>query len=310
MTWAYPDISLDRIILYDLYKINYSWPINGTLAGHWTLKEGMVFNLTQYKYSRRQDLRGIVYTAALVVSRPVAYALNFCRILVCVAYMRDYEHHFPLNREGCCGVKSLYLCLWGSTKDSNCSVSTALALVVLWIATLKEGRQPYARYTFRYFILLVRTTFLVSCFIFYCSWSVDSLVSAVTRLWDKWSEIGDRFPARPEIPSSSQRWTDSVVDPDRNSVDIRKYLLGYKRRQPEANHWPPTTAEVNNSWIETSTSWFLIKDTGIFTATYINYYFLLLSIYFIIFLPFFLSFFQFPFLSYFLLLSQEYNIPC
>jgi hypothetical protein len=69
MTWAYPDTSSDRIILYDLYKINYSWPINGTLAGHWTLKEGTFFNLTQYKYSRRQDLRGIVYTAALVVSK-------------------------------------------------------------------------------------------------------------------------------------------------------------------------------------------------------------------------------------------------
>uniref|UniRef100_A0A0U5A7K3 Putative ionotropic receptor n=1 Tax=Reticulitermes speratus TaxID=60591 RepID=A0A0U5A7K3_9NEOP len=68
MTWAYPDTSSDRIILHDLYKINYSWPINGTLAGHWTLKEGVVFNLTQYKYSRRQDLRGIVYTAALVVN--------------------------------------------------------------------------------------------------------------------------------------------------------------------------------------------------------------------------------------------------
>ena len=78
MTWAYPDTSSDRIILYDLYKINYSWPINGTLAGHWTLKEGTFFNLTQYKYSRRQDLRGIVYTAALVVSRPVLHPLNFC----------------------------------------------------------------------------------------------------------------------------------------------------------------------------------------------------------------------------------------
>jgi hypothetical protein len=68
MTWAYPDTSLDRIILYDLYKINYSWPVNGTLAGHWDLSGGLAFNLTQYKYYRRQDLRGIVYRAALVVS--------------------------------------------------------------------------------------------------------------------------------------------------------------------------------------------------------------------------------------------------
>jgi hypothetical protein len=68
MTWAYPEASLDRNILYDLYKINYSWPVNGTLAGHWTSKGGIIFNLTQYKYSRRKDLRGIVYKAALVVS--------------------------------------------------------------------------------------------------------------------------------------------------------------------------------------------------------------------------------------------------
>ncbi|XP_021937956.1 uncharacterized protein LOC110838736 isoform X2 [Zootermopsis nevadensis] len=68
MTWAYPDTSLDRTILYDLYKINYSWPVNGTLAGHWTSKRGIIFNLNQYKYSRRKDLRGIVYKAALVVN--------------------------------------------------------------------------------------------------------------------------------------------------------------------------------------------------------------------------------------------------
>jgi hypothetical protein len=68
MTWAYPATSLDRINLYDLYKINYSWPVNGTLAGHWTYKEGIIFSLTQYKYDRRKDLRGIVYKAALVVS--------------------------------------------------------------------------------------------------------------------------------------------------------------------------------------------------------------------------------------------------
>jgi hypothetical protein len=54
--------------LYDLYKINYSWPLNGTPAGYWAPKQGISFNLTQYKYSRRKDLRGIVYKAAIVVS--------------------------------------------------------------------------------------------------------------------------------------------------------------------------------------------------------------------------------------------------
>jgi len=95
MTWAYPDTSSDRIILYDLYKINYSWPINGTLAGHWTLKEGNFFNLTQYKYARRQDLRGVVYTAALVVSRPVILPLHFCQHFICTSCMSVYEHYFP-----------------------------------------------------------------------------------------------------------------------------------------------------------------------------------------------------------------------
>jgi hypothetical protein len=99
MTWAYPETSSERIILYDLYKINYSWPINGTLAGHWNLKEGTFFNLTQYKYSRRQDLRGIVYTAALVVSRPVLHPLNFCQHFSCRSCMSVYEHYFPLNQE-------------------------------------------------------------------------------------------------------------------------------------------------------------------------------------------------------------------
>jgi hypothetical protein len=68
MTWAYPDASLDRIILHDVYKINYSWPVNGTLAGHWTPKGGITLSLNEYKYDRRKDLRGIVYKAALVVS--------------------------------------------------------------------------------------------------------------------------------------------------------------------------------------------------------------------------------------------------
>ncbi|KAJ4446854.1 hypothetical protein ANN_13554 [Periplaneta americana] len=67
VTWVHPEPSLDQVILYDLYKINYSWPVNGTVAGHWSRYTGLEFNLTEYKYFRRQDLRGIVYRAGLVV---------------------------------------------------------------------------------------------------------------------------------------------------------------------------------------------------------------------------------------------------
>ncbi|XP_069694795.1 ionotropic receptor 75a-like [Periplaneta americana] len=68
MIWAYPEAEHNRIALYDLYKINYSWPLNGTLAGHWTSEEGLRITLTQYKYERRQDMRGIVLTAGLAVN--------------------------------------------------------------------------------------------------------------------------------------------------------------------------------------------------------------------------------------------------
>ena len=71
MTWAHPDNSSNQIIIYDLYKITYTWPINVTLAGHWSPEDGIVYNLTQYKYSRRQDMRGVQLRTGLVVSSPV-----------------------------------------------------------------------------------------------------------------------------------------------------------------------------------------------------------------------------------------------
>ncbi|PSN32160.1 hypothetical protein C0J52_22605 [Blattella germanica] len=67
MTWAYPDPDENRTIMYDLYKINYMYPINGTLAGFWDSERGIRFNLTQYKYARRQDLQGIKFTAGIAV---------------------------------------------------------------------------------------------------------------------------------------------------------------------------------------------------------------------------------------------------
>jgi hypothetical protein len=68
MTWAYPEADTNKITLHDLYKINYSWPINRTVAGHWDSDVGLNYNLTQFKYSRRQDMRGIAFTAGLAVS--------------------------------------------------------------------------------------------------------------------------------------------------------------------------------------------------------------------------------------------------
>jgi hypothetical protein len=68
MTWVYPETDLSHFTLYDLYKINYSWPINGTLAGYWSPEGGLNIILTQYKYERRHDMRGIVFTAGLAVS--------------------------------------------------------------------------------------------------------------------------------------------------------------------------------------------------------------------------------------------------
>ncbi|PSN32158.1 Ionotropic receptor 75x [Blattella germanica] len=66
MTWAKPDD--DLIILHDLYKINYSWPLNSTFAGFWEPGKGITYTLKQYKYARRQDMRGVILTAGLAVN--------------------------------------------------------------------------------------------------------------------------------------------------------------------------------------------------------------------------------------------------
>jgi hypothetical protein len=67
MIWAHPGTGINEITLHDLYKINYSWQINGTAAGHWNPDKGLIYTLTQPKYLRRQDMRGIVFTAGLAV---------------------------------------------------------------------------------------------------------------------------------------------------------------------------------------------------------------------------------------------------
>ena len=82
MVWAQPEPNTSKIILYDLYKINYSWPINGTVAGHWDSEGGLHYNLTQYKYLRRHDMRGTVFTAGLAVRSFTAYVfLHSTRVL-------------------------------------------------------------------------------------------------------------------------------------------------------------------------------------------------------------------------------------
>ncbi|XP_021938008.1 uncharacterized protein LOC110838760 [Zootermopsis nevadensis] len=68
MTWVYPETDLSHFTLYDLYKINYSLPINGTLAGYWSPERGLNLILTQSKYERRHDMRGTVFTAGIVVN--------------------------------------------------------------------------------------------------------------------------------------------------------------------------------------------------------------------------------------------------
>ena len=73
MTWAQPEPNTSKIILHDLYKINYTWPVNDTVAGHWYFEGGLHYNLTQYKYSRRHDMRGIVLKAGLAVRFYIAH---------------------------------------------------------------------------------------------------------------------------------------------------------------------------------------------------------------------------------------------
>ncbi|KAJ9573982.1 hypothetical protein L9F63_008640 [Diploptera punctata] len=68
MMWANPEPDGSNIVLHDLYKINYSWPMNATLAGNWRPETGLKYTLKQHKYERRQDLKGIVFTAGLAVS--------------------------------------------------------------------------------------------------------------------------------------------------------------------------------------------------------------------------------------------------
>jgi hypothetical protein len=53
--------------LYDLYKINFTWPIVATPAGHWDQNGGLVYNITTFKYLRRDNLHRLNFDTAISV---------------------------------------------------------------------------------------------------------------------------------------------------------------------------------------------------------------------------------------------------
>ena len=66
--WAHPDNETGRVVLHDMYKITYSYPVNVTLAGQWREETGLNYTLTQYVIRRRQDMNQVTFKAGLVVS--------------------------------------------------------------------------------------------------------------------------------------------------------------------------------------------------------------------------------------------------
>jgi hypothetical protein len=69
VTWATSDTPGGPVMLYDIYKVNYTWPVISTLAGRWDSGSGLVYTLTQFKYLRRRDLQGLLFNAAVAVRR-------------------------------------------------------------------------------------------------------------------------------------------------------------------------------------------------------------------------------------------------
>jgi hypothetical protein len=67
VTWATPDSSQQGVDLYDLYKINFTWPIVATPAGHWDQNGGLVYNITTFKYLRRDNLHRLNFDTAISV---------------------------------------------------------------------------------------------------------------------------------------------------------------------------------------------------------------------------------------------------
>lgn len=69
VTWATPESPNGPVMLYDIYKVNYTWPMISTFAGQWDKVGGLTHTLTQFKYSRRGDLQGQVFNTAVAVRR-------------------------------------------------------------------------------------------------------------------------------------------------------------------------------------------------------------------------------------------------
>ncbi|KAK0177987.1 hypothetical protein PV328_001976 [Microctonus aethiopoides] len=58
--------------LYDIYNPSYrhGGKLNVTYMGHWSVKDGIKIELTQYKYKRRGNLHGLVLNASIVIDHP------------------------------------------------------------------------------------------------------------------------------------------------------------------------------------------------------------------------------------------------
>jgi hypothetical protein len=69
VTWATPDASQHGVDLYDLYKINTTWPIIATPAGHWDRNDGLIYNITSFKYLRRDNLHRLNFDSAIAVKK-------------------------------------------------------------------------------------------------------------------------------------------------------------------------------------------------------------------------------------------------
>jgi hypothetical protein len=78
-------------------------------------------------------------------------------------------------------------------------------------------------------------------------WSRDSAVGTATGDWMDEGGVRIRVPVGSRIFSTSFR---SVLRPTQPTI---QWLQGVKRPGREADHSPPTSAEVENTWIYTCT---------------------------------------------------------
>jgi hypothetical protein len=77
VTWATPDASQHGVDLYDLYKINTTWPTIATPAGHWDRKDGLIYNITSFKYLRRGNLHRLNFDSAIAVKQSRRFMEGF-----------------------------------------------------------------------------------------------------------------------------------------------------------------------------------------------------------------------------------------